>query len=38
LQQPAMEFLACLSGEQSTMAGMAAFLKPSPKEKEKERR
>jgi hypothetical protein len=29
LQQPAMEFLACLCGEKSTMAGMAAFLKTS---------
>jgi hypothetical protein len=30
-----MEFLACLCGEQSTMAGMAAFFKTSTKEREK---
>jgi hypothetical protein len=32
-----MEFLACLHGEESTMAGMAAFFKTSTKEGRKSR-
>jgi hypothetical protein len=35
LQQPAMEFSACLCGEKRTMAGMAAFFKTSTKESRK---
>jgi glutamate/tyrosine decarboxylase-like PLP-dependent enzyme len=30
-----MQFLACLCGEQNTMAGMAAFVKTSTKEGKK---